>query len=131
LIQVNRNSGTPTSALIGASHELQSRLDVPPCRAFFAVSFFGKHSRFIGGYHTGFVAVFFQQLLSIFADLDFVHDRPHVENLRNIVHERIRQVLPKYLDQDQSALLTNLPFGARTQGSGHFCIPYLHFSGGY
>jgi hypothetical protein len=127
LIQVNRNSGTRSSALIGASHELQSRRDVPPCRAFFAVSFFGKHSRSIGGYHNGFVAVFFQQLVSIFADLDFLHDRPHVQNYEI----RIHQVLPKCLDQDQSALLTNLPLGAKTQGSGHFCIPYLHFSGGY
>jgi hypothetical protein len=72
------NIATRISALIGASHELQGRLDAPPCRALFVVSLFGKRSRFIGGYHNCFVAVPFQQLLGIFADLDFLDGRSPV-----------------------------------------------------
>jgi hypothetical protein len=57
---VYRNSAVKlvrNSALIGPSQKLQSRFDVPPCRAFFAVSFLGKHSRFVSGYHNGLIAV--------------------------------------------------------------------------
>jgi hypothetical protein len=67
LIQVN------PLALIWAPHQPESCFDVPPCFAFFAVSFFGKCSCLFGSNDSGLVAVCFQQLLRVFADFDFLH----------------------------------------------------------